>query len=279
MGFKSIAVVVTDKSRDLHALSLAIAMAQHESAHLDIFCVGVDPVRYTDMPNGGIVMMDAGHEEAAAQSRALGDWARLTLPLGLDRVTVQSVVIGQLGFDIEVAGLLRYADLVVAAKPYAKGRSGWQVAALDAALYGTGAPVLIAPDRKVTLDAPFDRMMIGWDESDEALAAVRKALPMLRRAKRVDVVMVGTAQHSPERSDPGGLLSLFLSRHGLRCDVSVLVRNVPRVADVLMRFARENGVSAIVMGAYGHSRLREALLGGVTRDMLESLDLPVLMAR
>lgn len=278
MDIKTISVTISDIHSDGPALVAACDLARREAAHLDVFCIGVDPVRYADMPSGSIMMMDGGHDEAEAQSKALAAWAYSVLPADLDRHSVQSVVISQLGLDLTVARLSRYSDLVVAAKPYGKGHSAWQVAVLDAALFGSKGPVLIVPDGACDLSKTADRVMIAWNESDEALSAIRKSLRMLRAARHVDVVQVNPPSHSTERSDPGGAVSLFLARHGVKAEVSILARSLPRVSDVLLRFAREHGVEAIVMGGYGHSRLREALLGGTTRDMLEKLTIPILMA-
>jgi len=93
------------------------------------------------------------------------------------------------------------------------------------------------------------------------------------------VAIVNPPPHSPERSDPGGMLTQMLARHGVRAEVAVLAQTLPRVSDVLARHMADCDASLLVMGAYGHSRLREAILGGVTRRMLEHATLPVLMAR
>ena len=71
---------------------------------------------------------------------------------------------------------------------------------------------------------------------------------------------------------------MMLSRHGIRAEVSILARTMPRVSDVMMRFATEHGCDLIVMGAYGHSRFRESILGGATRDLLERTEVPLLMS-
>ena len=83
---------------------------------------------------------------------------------------------------------------------------------------------------------------------------------------------------APERSDPGGLLCQLLVRHGVQAEVSVLARTLPRVSDVLARHVRDLDAGLLVMGAYGHSRFREAILGGATRDMLEAAEVPVFLA-
>lgn len=278
MGFKTISVTVSDSATDGPALALAAALALREDAHLDVVCIGIDPVRYADLPSGGIALTESGQTEARAQAAALADWASAALPEDLVRSSVQTEIVSQVGLDMNVARLIRYSDLVVAAKPYGAGRSATSAAVLDAALFGTGAPVMIAPAGGARPPLPFSRILVAWNESDEALSALRKCLPLLKAADRVDVVLVDPPAHSAERSDPGGAASLYLARHGVTAEVSVLARALPRVADNLLRFAHENGADALVMGAYGHSRFREALLGGPTRDMLERLDLPVIMS-
>ena len=108
--------------------------------------------------------------------------------------------------------------------------------------------------------------------------AVRAAMPFLQAADSVRVVVIDPPTHGPNRSDPGGLLSQFLSRHGVRVEIDVLSKTLPRVSDVLMRHVKDTEADMVVMGAYGHSRFREAILGGATRNMLEQADIPVLMA-
>jgi len=120
--------------------------------------------------------------------------------------------------------------------------------------------------------------MIGWNESPEALIAVRAALPLLKQADVAHVVVIDPPTHGPNRSDPGGQLSQYLARHDVRVEIDVLSKTLPRVSDVMMRHAADMGADMVVMGAYGHSRFREAVFGGATRYMLEQAKLPVFMA-
>ena len=280
MGYKTISVTITDSQADVHVLATAAALAGREGAHLDVFCVGVDQARYVSIADGSAAMlMELGLDEARKQADLLGTWAKSVLPFDLEHFAVQTDIVSQLGLENDAARLVRYSDLVVAGKPYGKGHSVLQVAVLEAALFGSGAPVFIVPDKPVDMARPMDRIMVGWNESDEALSAIRRSLPLLQTTRHVDVVLVDPPSHSTERSDPGGAVSLFLARHGVKAEVSILARSLPQVSHVLLRFAREHGVDAIVMGAYGHSRFREAILGGATRDILELADIPVIMSR
>jgi nucleotide-binding universal stress UspA family protein len=166
---------------------------------------------------------------------------------------------------------------VVLPRPYGPGKGIEAEATLEAALFEGQAPVLVLPGPEAPVKLP-ERVVIGWNQGREALVAVRRALPLLRKAKVVDIAVIDPPQHGPERSDPGGMLCQMLVRHGVKAEVSVLARSMPRVSDVLARHLRDQNADLLVMGAYGHSRFREAILGGATRNMLEQAEIPVLMA-
>ncbi len=162
--------------------------------------------------------------------------------------------------------------------PYGKGRGPEAEAVVESALFDGQAPVLVLPDDPALSQSFGGRVVIAWDQSREALAAVRKAMPFLLNAEIVNIVIVDPSAHGAERSDPGGALCQMLVRHGVRAEVSVLARTLPRISDVIGRHVRDQNADLLVMGAYGHSRFREAILGGATRDMLELAEVPVLMA-
>lgn len=279
MAYKTISVIVTDKSADGPTLKAAAELAYRDDAHLDVQCIGVDPARYEPMPAGtSMAVLEYGAAEARAQADTLKAWALTQLRADMAKLAVDAVVIPQMGLDTLVARLARYSDLIVATKPYGKGRAPLHVSVLEAELFGTGTPVLVVPDHGDLALGPFKRIVCAWNESSESFNAIRSALPILQAAERVDVVMVNPPDHSPERSDPGGAITLMLARHGVKAGVSILARTLPRVTDVIDRFATEHGSDLIVMGAYGHSRFRESILGGATRDTLEQTRLPLLMA-
>lgn len=280
MGYKSVSVIVTDRAADAAALKTAQAAAARHDGHLDVHCVGLDPARYEPLPIGSAaVLVDSGLSEARERADALVAWVSGQVPADAPNVGVEGVVVPQLGLNPGIARLVRYSDLVVCTRPYAGAAGPIQISVLEAALFSTDTPVLVAagdrPDRAI--DAR--RVMVAWNETDEALSALRKALPILRAADRVDVVMVDPPSHSPERSDPGGAVTLMLARHGVRAEVSILARTLPQVSACLIRFAREHDSDLIVMGAYGHSRFREAVLGGATRDLLGEAPVPLFMSR
>jgi nucleotide-binding universal stress UspA family protein len=279
MAYKTISVIVTDMVADAPALSAAAEIAVREEAHLDVHALGIDPARYEAMPVGtAAVILEAGADEARARADELVTWAEDILKAYDLSAVVAPAVVTTLGLDTTVARLVRYADLIVAAQPYGEEATQLQVLTLEAALFGTGAPVMVVPRKALDYSRPFDRAVIAWNESDESLEAVRKALPVLKGAEHSDIVMVDPPSHSPERSDPGGVLCLMLARHRVKSEVSILAKTLPRVSAVLNRFVSDHGSQLIVMGAYGHSRVREAVLGGATREMLETAQVPILMA-
>jgi nucleotide-binding universal stress UspA family protein len=278
MSYRTIVTIVRDAKRDEGALTTAAAIAAGGDGHLSVVCLGIDPIQpgiyYT---GANAVAIQQGLEEAQAEAdateRATRDvLGRHAVSWDITALAVQSGTLGHL-----VASRAQFADLVVLPKPYGDGRGQADVAILEAALFGTRAPVLVMPPGP---GGPLraDRIMVGWNQSPEALAAVRAALPLLARAKTVDIAIIDPPAHGPDRSDPGGLLAEMLARHGVRADISVLARTLPRISDVMCRHCADIDADLVVMGAYGHSRLREAILGGATRNMLEACEKPVLMA-
>jgi nucleotide-binding universal stress UspA family protein len=183
------------------------------------------------------------------------------------------------GLSAVVGNASSFADLVVQCRPYGDGQGPEAEAVVEAALFDAHAPVLILPgsSTQAHLSRPR-RIILAWNQSAEALIAAKRALPFLKAADMVDVTVVDPPSRGPERSDPGGLLCQFLVRHGVKAEVTVLARTQPSIAEVLASHARDIAADMMVMGAYGHSRLREAVLGGATRAVLEHTAIPVLMA-
>ena len=121
--------------------------------------------------------------------------------------------------------------------------------------------------------------MIAWDAGREAARAVSDALPLLKRAKAVEVAVFNAERRRREHGEqPGADVSLFLSRHGVKVTVAQQSGADFEVGAQVLSRAADTSADLIVMGAYGHSRVRELVLGGVTRTILESMTVPVLMS-
>ena len=280
MAYKSLLTVAASPEGLLAPVSAAAQIAVRTDAHLDALALGVDrtQVGYSYVGSGA-VMIAAAMDRAEAEAREAE--AALNAALGAQspdlRYGVESVVT-QLGALTDVvAARARYADLVVLPLPYGKTRGVEDEALTEAALFEGMAPVLVVPEAGMKSSDPR-RIVVAWNQSREALVAARRSLPFLRRAENVQIVVIDPPTHGQERSDPGGLLCQYLVRHGVRAEVTVLAKSLPRVSDVLARHLRDVDAEMLVMGAYGHSRFREAIMGGATRDMLEGAAIPVFLA-
>jgi nucleotide-binding universal stress UspA family protein len=280
MAYKSLLTIATSSEGLLPVVTAAARIASQADAHLDALALGVDrtQIGYSYVGTGAVMIaaaMERAEEDARAAEKALN---KALAAQGPDlRVAVETSVT-QLGALTDlVAGRARYADLVVLPLPYGGNRGIEDEALTEAALFEGMAPVLVVPEAGMRRAEPR-RIVVAWNQSREALVAARRALPFLRRAEAVQIVVVDPSPHGPERSDPGGLLCQFLVRHGVRAEVVVLAKSLPRVSDILSRHVMDADADLLVMGAYGHSRFREAILGGATRDMLENAGVPVFLA-
>ncbi len=280
MAYKSLLTVACSPEGALGTVTAAAQIATVMDAHLDALALGVDrtQVGYSYVGSGAVVIaaaMDRAEAEAREAEAALN--AAIGAQAPALRSSVESVVT-QLGALTDVVSArARYSDLVVLPLPYGKGRGVEDEAVTEAALFEGMAPVLVVPPGGITTAQP-KRIVLAWNQSREALVAARRAMPFLKRAEMVQIVVVDPPTHGPERSDPGGQLCQLLVRHGVRAEVSVLARTLPRISEVLARQLRDVDADMLVMGAYGHSRFREAIMGGATRDMLENAQVPVFLA-
>ncbi len=278
MIYKCLFSALTDVTLVDETLDHAVALAARNDAHLDVLCLGVDRTQtgYYYAGASAVVLQeslaraesDACEIEARVRERLEGE----TIRWAVDRGVAQLADIAR-----HVAGRARFSDLAIEPQPYGEGRGAELELVVEAELFDARVPALVVPPGRAP-DPDPKRILIGWNQSPEALAAVRAAMPALVAADAVHVAVVDPPAHGPERSDPGGLLAQYLAHHGVKVEIDVLARTLPKVSDVLRRHARDMQADMMVMGAYGHSRFREAIFGGATREMLEKAELPVLMA-
>lgn len=277
MGYKTILTVLTNAEQK-QQLDSAVAMTRRENGHLDVFCLGVDHSQTGYYYAGASAyILQETIDKAVGAASELEEKVRERLNAEDIRWSVDSAVAQVGGLSTLVAMRARYSDLVVLSRPYGPDSTIDAEAITEAALFEGAAPVLIVPGE---LSEPFGkRILIAWNQSSEAMVAVRRALPLLLAADAVEITVVDPSPNGPERSDPGGALCQMLTRHGVKAEIAVLARTMPQVSDILSHRATEIGADMVVMGAYGHSRFRQAILGGATRNMLEKAKMPVLMAR
>jgi len=146
----------------------------------------------------------------------------------------------------------------------------------EAALFDSGRPILLVPYiQKAPLK--LERVMVCWDGGRQAARAMADAMPLLERANRVEVVIVAD-ENGKEDEIAGADVGQHLARHALNVEVKRVAMGDIDVADVLLSHAADIAADIIVMGGYGHSRLRQFVLGGVTRSILQSMTVPVFMS-
>jgi nucleotide-binding universal stress UspA family protein len=281
MDYKTILTVLSNPADAKLAISAAARLARAQDAHLDVLVLGVDRTQMGYSYIGtGAVLMQVGIDRAETDAKALELEARAALAAeGPDLRFSVETVITQLGALTDlVSSRARFADLVVQPRPYGPGASPDAEAVVEAALFDGKAPVLVLPATGLGKYTQPKRIVLAWNQSAEAMVAARRALPFMKCADSVNITVIDPPTQGEERSDPGGMLCQLLTRHGVHAEVSVLARTLPQTCDVLTRHAIDQNADMLVMGAYGHSRLREAILGGTTRYMLERAEIPVLMA-
>ena len=147
---------------------------------------------------------------------------------------------------------------------------------IESALFESGRPTLVVPYIQ-EYGLKLGRVLACWDASHHAARAIADAMPFLRRGKTTEIVIFADAR-APADEVPGADIGAHLARHGLAVEVKRLIAEDTDVANAILSHAADSGADFIVMGGYGHSRLREFVLGGATRGMLAQMTVPVLMA-
>jgi nucleotide-binding universal stress UspA family protein len=198
-------------------------------------------------------------EQAMAAARVQADWRASEADEPVETTAVRA----------------RYADLVVAAQPGEHDHDGR--ALVEALVLDGGAPVLVAPQSR-TDGAGFNRVVLAWDGGLSARRALDASLPFLAAAQRVEVAVVDEGNASGVDETALEALLRRLARHGVRAEARRLGPGVGDAGAALLSHAATFDADLLVMGAFGHSRAVEAIVGGVTRTVLARAGLPVLLA-
>ena len=224
MAYKTLFSVITDTALAGPVLDQAIAMATSWDAHLDVLCMGLDRTQTGFYYAGANAMiLQETITRAQEEAREVEAHVKKILQASDVRWSLDSGVAQLADMGRHVAQRARFSDLAILPQPYGDKRGVELEPILEAAMFDGTAPVLMVPAGGPVLTAP-KRILLAWNESDEALVAARMALPLLMQADTVRIVVVNPPAHSPTRSDPGGLLSQFLARHGVNCEIDVLAK-------------------------------------------------------
>lgn len=254
------------------AVRYSASLAGLCGAHLtgaDVVPAVVIGYRMPGLPASAIDIMRAEAEKEQAQRKEKFLGAAQTAGLRAETVPVSGSIDGSAK---QFALLARHFDLTVIGQ--VEDASSADEALLEAALFESGRPVLMVP---YVHRAPtrLERAMVAWDGSEVAARAIAGAMPLLAHARHVQVVTVPNDRTGVDH--PGFNIARHLARHGLPVELKVTPSTMD-VGNTLLSLAADEGADFLVMGAYGHSRMRELILGGATRQILQSMTLPVLMA-
>jgi nucleotide-binding universal stress UspA family protein len=171
--------------------------------------------------------------------------------------------------------LARRFDLVIVGQPERKKAAPVEVVD-EGVLFESGRPVIFVPYIQKA-DLKLDRVMVCWDGSRAATRAIADSLPFLQKSKQVEIIIVASKAGNNDEI-PGADLGQHLARHGLKVEVKRITSPDIDVTSTILSYAADASADMIVMGGYAHSRLREFILGGVTRGILETMTVPVLMS-
>lgn len=181
----------------------------------------------------------------------------------------------------ELQGLLaseaRCADLFVATRPYGEGAGALATLVAETVLFQGGRALYLVPPGR-GLHQPFRTILVAWQDTREAARALREALPFVAGSSRLRLVLVDPERDEDGRGEPETDAARHLSRHGAKVEVGVVESRGRAVSDVLLEEAGRFSADLVVMGGYGHSRTRQWILSGTTRDMLTACERPILIA-
>jgi len=255
-----------------YAVSVADALGAHIAGIAFLFDPIV-PISGTGYIPAEIIETQIADNQDAAKA-AIDRFNAATARTGVSAETV-TLSASAAGAGDQFARIARRFDLAIVPQAEPKGGTVEELIA-ETTLFESGRPMILVP---YIQRAPLklDRVMVCWDGSRQAARAINDAMPLLAKAGRVEVVIVA---NEPGKQDEieGADIGKHLARHGLKIDVKRITGGHIDVAAALLSHAADNGTDFMVMGGYGHSRLRQFILGGVTRSILQSMTAPVLMA-
>ena len=275
MTYRTILVHVDNGKTCPARLDMAIGMARRFDAHL----VGLHALTAVRLPAYAIAEAGATLLEAQrAVAREQASRAKQLFDAAISGAGLAATEWRFSGEDAVDAVVLhaRYADLVVLSQPRERDGSGVEADFPERVILDSGRPVLMVPYAGKFPQAG-KRILVAWNTGREATRAVTDSIPLLREAEQVHVVAFnpeGTAHGAV----PGADIGLYLARHGVNVEVSYHRADDIDVGNQLLSRVADLGIDLIVMGAYGHSRMRELVMGGATRTVLESMTAPTLLS-
>ncbi|MES2128283.1 MAG: universal stress protein [Pseudomonadota bacterium] len=278
MSYKTIVVHLDHTTRCAERVQLAAQLALREQAHLvGAAFSGLSPYFYAGAGMGVVELpLAAPLEEMQRRAEMAIDNFLTTVP----RLGVQSYE-GRLVRDEAGVGMnlqARYADLVVIGQTDGSDVVPGELPDFPSyVMMHSARPLLLVPSKGHFADLG-DRPLVAWNASREATRALASALPLLKKASMVDVVIINAYEEPDMHGEqPGADIGLYLARHGVKVDVHNLATELD-TGNALLSLAADLSSDMLVTGGYGHSRFREILLGGATRTLFNNMALPLWLA-
>lgn len=279
MAYRTVLLHVNDIRRAPRLIAYAAEFAEAQGAHLIGLFVVPLPIVLNEWPDIAIVEMieaqrkayrDEGHAiEAIFRDKT----KRMSRPAEWSMIESQFSTASNTLIDHA-----RSADVVIAPQPDEQWHLTSVLDCCETAMIEGGRPVLVVPNAGDVSPAP-KKVTLAWNARREATRAAFDAMPVLAAAKSVDVVWINPRVGSAAAGDvPGAELASALARHGVSAETVAISASELTAAGAILQSARERGSDLIVMGAYGHSRFREFVLGGATREILRTMTLPVMFS-
>ncbi len=277
--FKDILVPYVDKRSEGAPLTVALTLAERYESHVVLLVIVDAPA---PIPNdwAGITYSTylRLYEEAHARAKTLAEALRARVANAAAPVEVRIAEALAL-YPASTASLhAHYADLAIVPTMATDGDSHETHDIFQYLLLDSGRPVLAVPPGSTAM-LPPKRVTIAWQPTREASRAVHDALPILQAADTVEVLVIDPkVSESAHGQEPGADIAKHLARHGVKVEVETRPSMGSSVGVAIIEHAHRTGSDLIVAGGYGHSRFREMVLGGATRDMLHSVAVPVLFS-
>ncbi|MDO9562177.1 MAG: universal stress protein [Bradyrhizobium sp.] len=254
-------------------IDCAAAVASLFESHLDGIACAYQAANPMIAFEASAVVMTAQYDASLEQAAAVLDQFEITtrrLNIPHDARSTFNVSYAAIRTATELS---RLYDLNIVAQPDSSNPSQTDFLA-EAILFGSGRPMLMIPYINRGTFSP-DRVLIGWDGKASAARAVHNAAPFLRKAKAIDVVAINENEDDAGEASLSALIA-HLARRDLPATPHRLTADTSNIHNAILSLAADNSTDLIVMGGYGHSRVREFILGGVTRGMFETITVPTL---
>ncbi len=281
MSFRNLIAYLDPTYDNAYPLDLAVALAKDHQAHLTGLSIGVLPFVPSYMM-GNIPIPEEVMKGSREESRQHAEAALASFEVAAQREGLESTSRALVCDGISVASTIglcaRYSDLLILGHSTPIGLTSGDRLVAEDVLLGAGRPVLLVPRTGPSPALP-KRVLVAWDAGREATRAVNDALPLLERAEEVTLVVVDP-EPAPygHGEEPGADIALHLARHQVPTEVVTLGSSGLSTGRAILSTATDRKSDLLVMGGYGHSRMREIMLGGVTLTVLEDMTLPVLMS-